>query len=198
MTAEEASSSDGPTTARSTCCPGRRSTRTTSRWRTSAASATTRPAASSSPTMPPTRWTGYPASSATAWWTSLRGEQYFSLLEKKRLWCIQVSFDWRHLLPLPAPAHNLLHSGKLAIQDLHWVLNKQATTSWNYSFRWSLRGGSATCLQSAWAAWRGGPRGCSAETSNVSSCGTEASSSWEQCTPTTSSLPSPAAQTDSR
>merc|ERR1719234_1453475 len=55
MTAVEASSSDGPTTAHSMSCPVQKSTRTTSRWRTNAASATTRPDASSSPTTPPTR-----------------------------------------------------------------------------------------------------------------------------------------------
>merc|ERR1719234_11737 len=55
MTAEEASSSDALTTARSMSCLVQKSTRTTSRWRTNAALATTRPDASSSPTTPPTR-----------------------------------------------------------------------------------------------------------------------------------------------
>ena len=64
--------------------------------------------------------------------------------------------------------------------------------------RWSQRGANATCLQFAWAASRGGPPGFSVGISNASSCGTEASSSWGRCTPTTSLLPSPAVQTDSR
>ena len=45
------------------------------RWRTNAVSAMTRPDASSSPAMQLTRWTRYPASSATTRWSSLRGEK---------------------------------------------------------------------------------------------------------------------------
>ena len=86
------------------------------RWRTSAASATTRRGASSYPASPPTRWTGCLASSATAWWTSLRGEQLSISIDKKLTFLlfplIQVSFDRRHLLPLSTSAHNILHSGE--------------------------------------------------------------------------------------
>ena len=59
------------------------------RWRTSAASATTRRGASSYPASPPTRWTGCLASSATAWWTSLRGEH----INRKKVNVFAISVD---------------------------------------------------------------------------------------------------------
>ena len=160
------------------------------RWRTSAASATTRRGASSYPASPPTRWTGCLASSATAWWTSLRGEH----INWQKVNILAISVD-PGILWSTAPFSSLhVSTQHLAFQ---WVCKYEIPENkllHNYRPRWSRRAGSATCPRYAWAAWRAGPRGCSVATNNASSSGTGANSSWARCTPTTFLPPFPAVQ----
>ena len=91
-TAEAVSSLGEMTTVHSMFFQDRRSTPITSRWvdggrlyndllvrwRMSVVLVMTRPGASFSPAMPLTRWTRFPASSATTKWSSLKGEEVSS------------------------------------------------------------------------------------------------------------------------
>ena len=164
------------------------------RWRTSAASATTRPGASSYPASPPTRWTGCLASSATAWWTSLRGEH----INRQKVNVLAISV-YPGILWSTEPFSSLhVSTQHLAFR---WVCKYEIPENQllhNYRSRWSRRDGSATCPRCAWAAWRAGPRGCSVATNNASSSGTGANSSWARCTPTTFLPPFPVVQIVSR